>query len=118
MSDESRCWICKRTFEEALKEFNEAVQSNQEVSGEIKARYAKGKNEFIPEVYDKFVGFRVATIKEGKYSVTGEITGHVHIRLCPVCSGLFESLLDGMDEIIKDRVSEELENVSISIKRD
>lgn len=114
-----KCWICRRTFEEALKEFNEAVLSDKEISDEIKSRYVKGQNEFLPSDFDRFVGFRVADIKDGKYRITGEISGHVQIWLCPVCGGLFESLLDGVDDEMKDKVSrEELENVSISIKRE
>lgn len=118
MSDELKCWMCRRTFEEALKAFNEATQSDEEIGEKIKSRYIEGQKEFFPADYDRYVGFRMAAVEEGKYRVTGEILGHAHIWLCPVCSGLFESILDGVDEMIKDKVSkEDLMNVSISIKR-
>ncbi len=107
--DEPKCWICRRTFEEALKEFDQAVHADPEISYEIKSQYIRGKNEFFPAEYDRFVGFRMAAVEEGKYSVTGGILGHAQIWLCPVCSGLFESILDGMDEMIKDKVVEKKE---------
>ena len=119
MSDELKCWMCGRTFEEALKEFTQAVQSDPEIKDEIKSQYIKGNNEFFPADYDRFVGFRMAAVREGKYSVTGEILGHAHIWLCPVCSGLFEFMHEGVDEMIKDKVSkEDLMTVSIEMKRE
>ncbi len=118
MSDELKCWMCRRTFEEALKEFTGAVHADPEISYEIKSQYIKGKNEFFPAEYDRFVGFRMAAVQEGEYRVTGGILGHAHIWLCPVCSGLFEFIHEGVDEMIKDMVSkEDLMNVSIKIKR-
>lgn len=118
MSDKLNCWICKRTFEEALKAFNEAIQSDVEISDEIKSRYTEGQKEFFPADYDRFVSFRQATVTRKKYSVTGGVVGRVLIWLCPVCSGLFESILEGVDEMVENRVSkEELENVSIRINK-
>ena len=116
--DELKCWICKRTFEEALKAFNEAIQSDEETGDEIKSRYIKGQKEFFPSDYDRFISFRQATVTNEKYSVTGEIVGRVQIWLCPVCSGLFESILEGVDELVENWVSkEDLENVTIRINK-
>lgn len=118
MSEEWKCWICKRTFEEALKAFNEDIQSDEEISDEIKSRYIEGKKEFYPDNCDRFVSFRQATVTSGKYSITGGEVGRVLIWLCPVCSGLFESILEGVDELVENRVSrEDLENVTIRIKK-
>ena len=118
MNDELKCWICKRTFGEALKTFNETIQSDEEIDNEIKSRYIQGKKEFFPAGHDRFVSFRQATVTSEKYSVTGEAVGEVLIWLCPVCSGLFESILEGVDELVENRVSkEDLENVTIRIKK-
>lgn len=118
MNDELKCWICKRTFEEALKAFNEAIQSDIEISNVIKAHYIEGQKEFFPAEYDRFVSFRQATVTSKKYSVTGVVLGRVLIWLCPVCSGLFESILEGVDELVENRVSkEDLENVTIRINK-
>lgn len=119
MSNKRKCWICRRTFEEALKAFNEAIQSDIEISDEKKSRYIEGQKEFVPEAYDMYVRFRQGGIQDGKYWVTGETVGRVFIWLCPVCSGLLETINEGVDEMIKDKVSkEDLMNVSIEMKRE
>ncbi len=118
MSEEWKCWICKRTSEEALKAFNEAIQSDIEISEEIKPRYIEGQYEFLPVASDMYIPFRQGIIQKGKYSVTGEAVERVFIWLCPVCSGLFQSILDGVDKLVENRVSrEDLENVTIRIKK-
>ena len=44
--------------------------------------------------------------------------GDIFITLCPVCSGLLESLSPGIDIDMENIVTkEDLENVSISIKQ-
>lgn len=118
MSEEWKCWICKRTFEEALKAFNEEIQLDEEISDEIKSLYIEGKEEFYPDNCDRFVSYRQATLTSINYGITGKIVGRVQIWLCPVCSGLFQSILDGVDKLVENRVSrEDLENVTIRIKK-
>ncbi len=118
MSDEIKCWICGRTFEKAVEEFNQDIQADIEIDKKIKSRYVKGKSEFFPAEYDRFVAFRQASIERGEYVVTGGIVGRVHVWLCPVCSGLLESILEGVDELVENKISrEDLEKVSIKINK-
>jgi hypothetical protein len=113
--EEEICWICKRRFVNALEEFNKKVLSNIYVDDNIKSRYEKGKKEFFPFTTDKFVEFLTADVKGDRYSMSGKVVGDVFIWLCPVCSGLLESLSSNIDmENIVTK--EDLEDVSISIK--
>lgn len=115
MGEERKCWVCKRTFEEALKEFNDTVQSDDELPDAIKHLYVGGKKVFFPDDSERYVDFRLATVRNKKYGVSGGAVGQVHIWLCPVCSGLFQSIL----ERVGDKVSkEDLKNVSILMTGD
>lgn len=118
MGEELKCWICRRTFEDALRDFQEQVRSDSEIGEDIKSKFVEGEKEFFPTEFDRHVSFKLADVKKG-YSITGEDIGRVCIYICPVCSGLFESIATEVDEMIKNKVSrEELENVTIRIGKD
>lgn len=112
--EEERCWICKRRFVDALEEFNKKVLSDMNVDDNVKSRYEKGKKEFFPFSTDKIVEFLLANVEGSRYSMSGKVVGDIFIWLCPVCSGLLESLSPCID--MEDFVTkEDLEDVSISI---
>lgn len=113
---EEKCWICKREFSDALEEFNKKVLSNNEIDDNIKSRYEKGKKEFFPFATDKLVEFVLADVKGSMYSLSGKVVGDLFIWLCPVCSGLLESLSSDidMDDIL---TKEDLEDVCITIRQ-
>lgn len=116
--EEEKCWICKRGFVDALEEFNKKVLSNMYVDDNVKSRYEKGKKEFFPFATDKIVEFLLADIEDNRYSMSGKAVGDIFIWLCPVCSGLLESLSSDIDIDMENIVTkEDLEDVSISIKR-
>lgn len=117
MGEELKCWICRRTFEDALRDFQEQIRSDSEIGEDIKSKFVEGEKEFFPTETERYVGFKLANVKKG-YNITGEDIGRVCIYVCPVCSGLFESIFREVDETIEDKVSkEDLENVSIRINR-
>ncbi len=115
--EEANCWICKRGFDDAIEEFNKRVLSNKFVDDEVKSGYEKGKKEFFPLTAGNYLEFELADIEEdGSYSTSGKVLGEIFIWLCPVCSGLLESLSQNID--LEDYVTkEDLEDVSISIRQ-
>lgn len=114
--EEEKCWICKRGFVDALEEFNKKVLANMDLDDNVKSRYEKGKKEFFPFTTDKIVEFLLADVNSSRYSLSGKVMGDIYIWLCPVCSGLLESLSSKID--MEDIVTkEDLEDVTISIKQ-
>lgn len=114
--EEEKCWICKRGFVDALEEFNKKVISNKYTDDNVKSRYKKGKKEFFPFTTDKTVEFLLADVEDNRYGLSGVVLGDIFIWLCPVCSGLLESISPIID--IEDIVTkEDLEDVSILIKQ-
>lgn len=116
IEEQEKCWICKRGFAEALEEFNNKILTNIHVDDRLKSRYEKGKNEFFPSTTDKNVEFLLADVKDNIYSMSGKSVGDIIIKLCPVCSGLLESLSSDID--IDDFVTKkDLEDTCISIRQ-
>ena len=113
--EQAECWICKRGFTEALDEFNKRVLSSKYLDEDVKSRYEKGKKEFFPSAAaDNFVEFVLANVQVNGLSLSGKVEGEIFIWLCPVCSGLLESISSfiDMDDIA---TKEELENASIKL---
>ncbi len=115
--EEEKCWICKRGFVDALEEFNNKVISNKYIDDDVKSRYEKGKKEFFPIATDKFVEFLLADVDDSRYSLSGKVVGDIFIWLCPVCSGLLESLSSSTIDMEDIVTKEDLEDVSILIKQ-
>lgn len=115
--EEEKCWICKRGFVDALEEFNNKVISNKYIDDDVKSRYEKGKKEFFPSATDKFVEFLLADVDDSRYSLSGKVVGDIFIWLCPVCSGLLESLSSSTIDMEDIVTKEDLEDVSIFIKQ-
>ncbi len=114
--EEEKCWICGRGFTEALEIFNKKVLSSKYIDESVKSKYEKGKKEFFPSSMDQYINVLLADIKEDKYSLSGDAIGDLYIWLCPVCSGLLESLSIHIN--IEDFVTKkDLEDVSIFIKQ-
>lgn len=112
-----RCWLCERTFIEAVSNFQEQVLSDKEIDGDIKSMLIHGEKEFIPVAHDVQVGFVLADVKDN-YAHTGPELGKVTVWLCPVCSGILGSMAEQVNAIMEEKVSkEELENVTIKINR-
>jgi len=111
-----KCWICKRGFVDAVEEFNKKVLSNKYIDKNVKSKYEKGKKEFYPLSMDQYIDILLADIKDDKYGLDGEVIGEIFIWLCPVCSGLLESLSPKID--MEDFVTKkDLEDASILIKQ-
>lgn len=112
--EEEKCWICKRGRVEALEEFNKKVISNKYIDKSVASKYEKGKKEFFPSFEDQYVDVVLADVKGNRHD--GEVVGSIIITLCPVCSGLLESLSQNID--IEDFVTtKDLEDVSILLKQ-
>jgi hypothetical protein len=113
--EREQCWICKRTFDEALEEFNKKILSSKYIDEDVKSKYEKGKKEFFPYyVASIYEDFEMADIEGDKLSVSGKILGEIRIPLCPVCNGLLESLMVNIDtdEFV---TKEDLENACIKL---
>jgi hypothetical protein len=110
-----KCWICKRGFAEAIEEFNKKVLSNEYIDKSVKSKYEKGKKEFFPYSADQYIDFLLANVKGGSYALDEKVVGNTFIMLCPVCSGLLESLSPKID--VEDFVTKkDLEDVSIFLR--
>lgn len=108
------CWICRRTFDEALREFNDIISSSddEELKSKITPDNEINENQYFVEgklyphtIMDTYF-IDVVSIEKGENKFTKLNNKQVGIPLCDVCLCLVESIeLNGIDYVTERFVS-------------